>query len=1189
MKIRPKIPIFLDGGGFNLQDWIDKNLDYYKWYQGIYPNAPILQGNPLQQRNDNWNKNELSSSHYTTDDLRRSAYNNYLYTNDYNARQEDLNKWAQVQNNIDSLTDEQVRDLYNSQAQKIRDAREAPQTYNTTGYSDTNRIFRNMFYNRSRQGTSNPLYTIGYQENLDDIEGTSTWQRRMDRYQNRFEDDSEEGKKNRIFYITRPNGTKVKVYKKENGDIELFPSEDQNPNPQNNPNPQENPQNPQNPQDPNAPQTPGGRVPVNHKEPYKLDLSQLKKYLPNLLGTGRLIGNLWNNERVYGEALKGIKPDLRQTYLTHRQVLGDEGTRQGFYTRAAQGQTKASRPFTSDADRQIAYQMEAKRIGDELRAQGDLADNQEIRRTSDESNQHQWANTQRATEVANANIASMNAANALRHNLLAQKHSANWTSIDNALLERETRLNQKQEYQKALQNQIWALDSQHRLENNVELQTSYQAMYDAYNKAYKKYNGDASKVTNDPTFKAAKQKYDDVKYRLQRLQYEEMLQRAKNGIKISYKKKDDLLYKTTRDAIEHFQRMSKISSDAQNRRKPKIEKLTSHPKKYQQGGVAPFTVYRPAPLGGESGISQQTGAVDLLGLNKASKASSGDKKNETLDMVKELFKAIQGKGLPSDVNVIYNSMKDLFARAKAFGTELTSDDIAGLYLQQMEELNKVQYMKENFDKARDIAISKDAMGEFAVNADGTYIVQKDGKIGSATLAQIKEGGYNPLTNEQVLNLRAVTPGLAMDTSLFGAVQNGVGMTKIAEHIKSILPKLETDELVREGYTHHEANQIVQGLEALQQAPAGDYKVTTQTKSQKEAAQKALYYIAGMLPKNMRAVLEINALERGTSFSQLLQSLVGSNTGTYSSIQFDAVTGKAAKGSGDGDSSGEKIKSNPLMQMIQGEGGVPRTWNLITRDSNVKMSVDGIEYSQLPKITEDMSLDKMLSESGIAGILDSKQGITFGDQQISHDQLKDIMYSNSGGMVATLPCKIVNGHKEVNLGIKQTYEEAVQEVESRGISRNSQEYYKVLGEVLKEKGLDSLLDRNGYPDRNKFGEFLIVEAYTTTKLKNLDTSSQYVEKVKNPDAQLEERMIKALSTDSKKSNYKLDIDYWLYGDDVYRGTVFIPLTNNLNAANNAWGSQINMEDARELENKFQNFNKASNMKPSNSDILNYETK
>ena len=80
------------------------------------------------------------------------------------------------------------------------------------------------------------------------------------------------------------------------------------------------------------------------------------------------------------------------------------------------------------------------------------------------------------------------------------------------------------------------------------------------------------------------------------------------------------------------------------------------------------------------------------------------------------------------------------------------------------------------------------------------------------------------------------------------------------------------------------------------------------------------------------------------------------------------------------------------------------------------------------------------------------------------------------------------------------------------------------------------------------------------------------------------MIKALSTDSKKSNYNLDIDYWLFGDDVYRGTVFIPLSNNLNAAINASGNQISVENARELENKFQNFNKASNMKSSNSDVL-----
>jgi len=50
-----------------------------------------------------------------------------------------------------------------------------------------------------------------------------------------------------------------------------------------------------------------------------------------------LAGNLINNGRVYDESLKGIKPALRQTYNTYRQVVGDEATKQAYYRRAAQG------------------------------------------------------------------------------------------------------------------------------------------------------------------------------------------------------------------------------------------------------------------------------------------------------------------------------------------------------------------------------------------------------------------------------------------------------------------------------------------------------------------------------------------------------------------------------------------------------------------------------------------------------------------------------------------------------------------------------------------------------------------------------------------------------------------------------------------------------------------------------------
>ena len=305
-----------------------------------------------------------------------------------------------------------------------------------------------------------------------------------------------------------------------------------------------------------------GHVPADGGKKYGFDWNKLKEAgqkifgNPDLYALGRLAGNLANNERVYDEQIKGIKPVLRQSYNTHRQVVGDEATKQAYYRRAAQGQTKAAQPFTSDADRQVAYMNEAKRIGDELRAQGDLADNQEIRRTSDESNQHQWANIQRDTEVANANIASINQANALRHNLIAQKHSAQWSSIDNFLQGVEYRKRQQQAEQQALNDQIYALTRATEVENDstlLDLQSQLEAAEkkpenqteDAFGQKRVNYNSEEIKGL-----------LQQIKNRQRELQIETYQGRynirnnnllslfGKQGTKITYKKKDDLLYKS---------------------------------------------------------------------------------------------------------------------------------------------------------------------------------------------------------------------------------------------------------------------------------------------------------------------------------------------------------------------------------------------------------------------------------------------------------------------------------------------------------------------------------------------------------------------------------------------------------------------------------------------------------------------
>jgi len=50
-------------------------------------------------------------------------------------------------------------------------------------------------------------------------------------------------------------------------------------------------------------------------------------------------------------------------------------------------------------------------------------------------------------------------------------------------------------------------------------------------------------------------------------------------------------------------------------------------------------------------------------------------------MIKELFKTL--KGLPIDVTSVYKDIANTLNKAKAFGEELSTDDLASMYLSSM--------------------------------------------------------------------------------------------------------------------------------------------------------------------------------------------------------------------------------------------------------------------------------------------------------------------------------------------------------------------------------------------------------------------------------------------------------------------------------------------------------------------------
>lgn len=168
----------------------------------------------------------------------------------------------------------------------------------------------------------------------------------------------------------------------------------------------------------------------------------IRRILGNLdptafIQAGRMMGNIWNNNRVAAKTKEGLKPLLLDTYETPRQIVGDLATRQAYNNQATQLESLAARPRTSDASLQLAGELEANSRANQLRTEGALADNDMIRRTGEAAWQNNAEAVARRSEVANRNRASMLGIDKAKKDIDAAKMSANWTSVENFMKERE--------------------------------------------------------------------------------------------------------------------------------------------------------------------------------------------------------------------------------------------------------------------------------------------------------------------------------------------------------------------------------------------------------------------------------------------------------------------------------------------------------------------------------------------------------------------------------------------------------------------------------------------------------------------------------------------------------------------------------------------------------------------------------
>jgi hypothetical protein len=223
---------------------------------------------------------------------------------------------------------------------------------------------------------------------------------------------------------------------------------------------------------------------------------------------------------------------------------------------------------------------------------------------------------------------------------------------------------------------------------------------------------------------------------------------------------------------------------------------------------------------------------------------------------------------------------------------------------------------------------------------------------------------------------------------------------------------------------------------------------------------------------------------------------------------------------------------------------------IDRGDGIQMTVNGSTYNRVTKPNGDSigdtSLSNMLDLSGLGSIVKDSHTITFGDQKITPEQMRNITYNNTGIVRANLP---INPDGTVNLSLLEQYQQAEGEIKALGENATQEQ----ISNIFEKYNLKSLLTPDGKPDITKFGAFIVTEGYTTKGNGIKDTD--FVKKIDNPtDAQIE--LIKeSLAVGTGKDRKRPDIDTfdwwnpfdWLGVDDIYKAAIYIPITNNQLAA------------------------------------------
>lgn len=582
--------------------------------------------------------------------------------------------------------------------------------------------------------------------------------------------------------------------------------------------------------------------------------------------------------------------------------------------------------------------------------------------------------------------------------------------------------------------------------------------------------------------------------------------------------------------------------------------------KFQQGGssLPPLTSYQPVTVSNTSAATS------------SSKASSTEGEDLTNKDLLELLGKLDG--LPNDVDLLTTQLKNFYINDKYNPIDSTSS-IESRYLSIISQMQKINFNRKEYDSAYEKVNASGGISEFAITSQGK-LVCANADNSDFKLLSIEDlsnnTGYRPLTNQELLQLRAYDKSLSFDQNILGIIKNGLGIESVTKLINQAVTMLGTDSKKEEGYVRTNSKQLISGLQDYIKAASNSqtynasidnlYKSELITKDQAENAKKAIDYVWSTLPINAKTLLRTKT-DTGSieDAKKLVADLIISRTSSTEDFKINLESSKGKGKSSTG--SGSDIKNDPVKSFILGMGysqpiGI-NVGNSYTHTVNGRYSI--LTDKSGNALGANSTLEDV-SNSSFAGVLDLNSA-TFGGIQLNTNQGRRILLDSADIIGMDLPidqnAKDRHGIIRPDLSMLSRLESAENTIRYNNITDPEK-----INEIYVENGLpEKFKNQNGTYniDLLNYQRFArlsgIVEESALPEDVELDNTIQEID-----DDNLRESIEQVIQ--SKDKNYNMSNGWW--GTGVYKGAIYIPVREDLIAASLGSGEYYEIDQAVSAE-------------------------